>query len=161
MEICDRRRCHRGSRDESRLTIDAHRILKSSRTRSVLADPGGRIAYPYGLKSRSTEWSRPTEPCPPQAGDWCSRHERRPNVRLIWRGKNQVVEAGSDLGYRNSYWRIIHARLNSIPCPETSHVRGTVATRRKIQAASLSLGKSAASSAPSNANCDVDRQSSP
>jgi len=60
-------------------------ILKSSRTGSVLADPGGRTAYPYGLKSRSTEWSRPTERCPPQAGYWSSGHERRPNVRLIWR----------------------------------------------------------------------------
>ena len=39
--------------------------------------------------------------------------------------------------------------------------RDTEATMRKIHAASLSLGRSAASSAPSNANCDVDPQSSP
>ena len=32
LEICDRRRCHRGSRDETYLTINADRILKSSRT---------------------------------------------------------------------------------------------------------------------------------
>jgi hypothetical protein len=31
---------------------------------------------------------------------------------LIWRGNDQAVQSGSDLGYRNSRWSIIHARMN-------------------------------------------------
>src|SRR5271166_3628150 len=91
---------------------DAYSILKSSRIWSFLADPGGRTASQLGLKSRIQEWSRLPEPLPPQAGYWCSRHERRPNVSLIWRGNNQVVETGSDLGCRNSQSSFIHAPLN-------------------------------------------------
>jgi len=36
-----------------------------------------------------------------------SRRERRPNVRLIWRGNSQVVQLGSDLGCRNSHWSLL------------------------------------------------------
>ena len=73
------------------------------------------ISDSYLLKSRLQEWFRLPEPRPPQAGYWCSRGERRPNVRLIWRGNDQAVQSGSDLGYRNSRWSIIHARINLIP----------------------------------------------
>ena len=37
-----------------------------------------------GLNSRPKEWSRPPEPHPPDAGCWCSRNKRRPDVSLIW-----------------------------------------------------------------------------
>ena len=49
---------------------------------------------------------------PPQAGYWCSRFARRPNVRLIWCGNDQIMETGSDLGYRNSDRSFTYARLN-------------------------------------------------
>ena len=42
---------------------------------------------------------REPEPRPPQAGTWCTRRERRPNVRLNWRGNNQVVQSSSVHGY--------------------------------------------------------------
>ena len=38
-------------------------------------------------------------------------------MSLIWRGNNQVVQWGLDLGYRNSYWSISHAQLKR--CPST------------------------------------------
>src|SRR6266851_8468173 len=42
--------------------------------------------------------SRLPEPCAPQAGFWCSRHERRPYVRLIVLGKRAAsFKSGSDL----------------------------------------------------------------
>src|SRR5271156_6648817 len=73
---------------------------------------GGRIDGAYGLNSRQQEWSRPPEPHPPQAGYWCSRFARRPNVSLIWCGNDQVTEAGSNLGYRNSLRSFAYAPLN-------------------------------------------------
>ena len=36
-----------------------------------------------------------------------------PHMRLIWCGDDQVVQSGSDLGYRNTRWSSTHARLNS------------------------------------------------
>src|SRR6266705_452440 len=42
------------------------------------------IEAAVGLNSRPTEWSRPPEPHPPDAGCWCSRNKRRPYVSLIW-----------------------------------------------------------------------------
>src|SRR6516164_4055088 len=36
-----------------------------------------------GLNSRPKEWSRPPEPHTPDAGCWCSRNKRRPDVSLI------------------------------------------------------------------------------
>jgi hypothetical protein len=66
------------------------------------------------------EWSRPPEPRPPQAGYWCSRFARRPNVRLIWCGNDQIMETGSDLGYRNSDRSFTYARLNLTPLTWTS-----------------------------------------
>jgi hypothetical protein len=33
-------------------------------------------------------------------------------VSLIWRGNNQVLQSGSDLGYRNSHGSISHTQLN-------------------------------------------------
>jgi hypothetical protein len=98
LEICDRRRGHRGSRDEGRLTINADRILNLK----DLNSPGGSrwtnrtFAWP---KSRFQEWSRLPEPRPPQAGYWCSRRARRPR-RLILLGTGRVMQSGSDLGYR-------------------------------------------------------------
>jgi len=35
-----------------------------------------------------------------------------PHMRLIWRGNDQVVQSGSDLGCRNSHWSLTHARVN-------------------------------------------------
>ena len=32
-------------------------------------------------------------------GYWCCRFAQRPDVSLIWRGNDQVVQSGSDLGY--------------------------------------------------------------
>jgi hypothetical protein len=52
---------------------------------------------------------------PPQAGYWCSRFARRPDVSLIWCGNDQVTETGSDLGYRDSHWSFILAPLNLTP----------------------------------------------
>src|ERR1700730_17861131 len=40
---------------------------------------------------------------------------RRPNVRLIWCGNDQIMELGSDLGYRNSDRSFTYARLNLTP----------------------------------------------
>ena len=57
----------------------------------------------------------PPEPRPPQAGYWCSRFARRPNVRLIWSGNDQIKETSSDLGYRNSDRSFTYARLNLTP----------------------------------------------
>ena len=37
----------------------------------------------HGPTCRLIEWFRPLSPCPPQAGCWYSRLERRPYVRLI------------------------------------------------------------------------------
>src|ERR1700704_2707544 len=62
--------------------------------------------------SRYQEWSHPPEPRPPQAGCWCSRFARRPNVRLIWCGNDQIMETGSDLGYRNNDRSFTNTRLN-------------------------------------------------
>src|SRR6202048_1301757 len=120
LEICDRRRRRRGRRDEGCL-IDLEEIkyLKrytpSTETRSVSADPGGRTDGRHGLNSRLQEWSRLPEPYPPQAGYWCSRFARRPNVRLIWCGNDQIMELGSDLGCRNSQRSFPHAPLNLSP----------------------------------------------
>src|ERR1022692_3198326 len=91
---------------------DQKRLKQSTGTRSVSADLGGRTEPVHGLKSRYQEWSRPPEPRPPQAGYWCSRFARRPNVRLIWCGNDQIMETGSDLGYRNSERSFTYARLN-------------------------------------------------
>ena len=96
------RRRHRGRHCEERLKGAPKRLKQSTGTRSVSADPGGRTEPVHGLKSRYQEWSHPPEPRPPQAGCWCSRFARRPNVRLIWCGNDQIMETGSDLGYRNS-----------------------------------------------------------
>jgi hypothetical protein len=63
-------------------------------TRSVSADPGGRTDGRHGLNTRLQEWSRLPEPYPPQAGYWCSCFARRPNVRLIWCGNDQIMEIG-------------------------------------------------------------------
>ena len=57
----------------------------------------------------------PPEPRPPQAGYWCSRFARRPNVRLIWCGNDQIKETSSGLGYRNSDRSFTYARLNLTP----------------------------------------------
>src|SRR6266404_2538603 len=38
--------------------------------------------------------SRLPEPCPPQAGCWCSRYERRPNIRLIVLGSGPRQAVG-------------------------------------------------------------------
>jgi hypothetical protein len=51
----------------------------------------------HGLKTRFQEWSRSPEPHPPQAGSWCSRRERRPNVSLIWCGNDQVTKKAQTL----------------------------------------------------------------
>ena len=84
-----------------RLTINADRSLNlpgpDQSWRIQVDEP-----HPHGLKSRLQEWSRPPEPRPPQAGYWCSRFARRPNVRLIVRGNEQVMQSGSDLGYRTA-----------------------------------------------------------
>src|SRR5205807_4723016 len=99
LEICDRRRRRRRRHDEGCL-IDLEEIkyLKrytpSTETRSVSAVPGGRTDGRHGLNSRLQEWSRLPEPYPPQAGYWCSRFARRPNVRLIWCGNDQIMEIG-------------------------------------------------------------------
>ena len=73
---------------EERLKGAPKRLKQSTGTRSVSADPGGRTEPVHGLKSRYQEWSHPPEPRPPQAGYWCSRFARRPNVRLIWCGND-------------------------------------------------------------------------
>ena len=39
----------------------------------------------------------PPEPRLPQAGYWCSRFARRPNVRLIWCGNDQIMETAQTL----------------------------------------------------------------
>jgi hypothetical protein len=88
---------------------------KSTRTGSVQADLGGRTEQPYGLQRRDLEWLRLPEPCPPQAGCWCSRRERRPDVRLIVLGNEPRQVMGSDLGYRNSLRRLTHVQLNPYP----------------------------------------------
>src|SRR6202045_1054272 len=115
VEICNCRRRHRGRHCEERLKGAPKRLKQSTGTRSVSADPGGRTEPIHGLKSRYQEWSHPPEPRPPQAGCWCSRFARRPNVRLIWCGNDQIMETGSDLGYRKSTG-VSLARLN---CPLT------------------------------------------
>ena len=125
MEICYCRRRHRGRHCEKRLKGAPKRLKQSTGTRSVSADPGGRTEPVHGLKSRYQEWSRPPEPRPPQAGCWCSRFARRPNVRLIWCGNDQIMETGSDLGYRNSDRSFTYARLNrpltrTSPCEDWS-----------------------------------------
>src|SRR5271170_4754879 len=112
VEICECRRRHRRRRNEGLLIDDLNRLTQSTETRSVSADRGGRIDGAYGLNSRQQEWSRPPEPHPPQAGYWCSRFARRPNVSLIWCGNDQVTEAGSNLGYRNSLRSFAYAPLN-------------------------------------------------
>ena len=84
VEICECRRRHRRRRNEGLLIDDLNRLTQSTETRSVSADRGGQIDGAYGLNSRQQEWSRPPEPHPPQAGYWCSRFARRPNVSLIW-----------------------------------------------------------------------------
>src|SRR5208337_3416760 len=38
---------------------------------------------PHGLYAENENGFVPLSPCPPQAGCWCSRLERRPYVRLI------------------------------------------------------------------------------
>jgi hypothetical protein len=115
VEICDCRRRHRGRHYEERLKDDQKRLKQSTGTRSVSADLGGRTEPVHGLKSRYQEWSRPPEPRPPQAGYWCSRFARRPNVRLIWCGNDQIMATGSDLGYRNNDRSFTYARLNLTP----------------------------------------------
>ena len=115
LEICDRRRRRRRRRDEGCLIDDLKRYTPSTETRSVSADPGGRTDGRHGLNSRLQEWSRLPEPYPPQAGYWCSRFARRPNVRLIWCGNDQIMELGSDLGCRNSQRSFPHAPLNLTP----------------------------------------------
>ena len=112
VEICECRRRHRRRRNEGLLIDDLNRLTQSTETRSVSADRGGQIDGAYGLNSRQQEWSRPPEPHPPQAGYWCSRFARRPNVSLIWCGDDQVTEAGSNLGYRNSLRSFAYAPLN-------------------------------------------------
>ena len=94
VEICDCRSRHRGRHCEERLKGDQKRLKQSTGTRSVSADPGGRTEPVHGLKSRYQEWSHPPEPRPPQAGCWCSRFARRPNVRLIWCGSDQIMGNG-------------------------------------------------------------------
>jgi hypothetical protein len=85
-----------------RLIDDLNGLTQSTENRSVSADPGGRTDRWHGLNSRFIEWSCPPEPHPPQAGYWCSRFARRPNVRLIWCGNDQVIVAGSDLDTETS-----------------------------------------------------------
>jgi len=112
--LCNCRRRHRGHHCEERLKGAPKRLKQSTGTRSVSADPGGRTEPVHGLKSRYQEWSHPPEPRPSQAGCWCSRFARRPNVRLIWCGNDQIMETGSDLGYRNSDRSFTYARLNPL-----------------------------------------------
>src|SRR5271168_4202533 len=55
----------------------------------------------HGPTCRLIEWFRPLSPCPPQAGCWCSRRERRPYVRLIVLGNGPRHASGlrtSDTG---------------------------------------------------------------
>src|SRR6202035_2649633 len=123
VEICDCRRRHRGRHCEERLKGAPKRLKQSTGTRSVSADPGGRTEPVHGLKSRYQEWSHPPEPRPPQAGYWCSRFARRPNVRLIWCGNDQILETGSDLGYRNSdrsFTCATELPLDPSPCEDWS-----------------------------------------
>jgi len=120
VEICDCRRRHRGRYCEEHLKGDQKRLKQSTGTRSVSADPSGRTEPVHGLKSRYQEWSRPPEPRPPQVGYWCSRFARRPNVRLIWCGNDQIMATGSDLGYRNNDRSFTYARLNLTPLTWTS-----------------------------------------
>ena len=125
VEICECRRRHRRRCNEGLLIDDLNRLTQSTETRSVSADRGRRIDGAYGLNSRQQEWSRPPEPHPPQAGYWCSRFARRPNVSLIWCGDDQVTEAGSNLGYRNSLRSFAYAPLNLALDPNTHVSRAT------------------------------------
>src|ERR1700722_1629295 len=81
----------------------------------VLADPGGRTADGHGLKSRFREWSRPPEPRCRKQDIGAVSFARRPDVSLIWRGHNQVMQSGSDLGYRNSYWEYFSCTAEALP----------------------------------------------
>src|SRR6476659_6915764 len=105
VEICDCRRRHRGRHCEERLKGDQKKLKQSTGTRSVSADPGGRTEPVRGLKRRYQEWSRPPEPRPPQAGYWCSRFARRPNVRLIVLGNEPRHAIGLRPRIPNRYWR--------------------------------------------------------
>jgi hypothetical protein len=101
LEIWDHRCRHRRRHDEGRLTNTPNRIPSSSRT---WISPGGSR-----WTNRSKPWPKTPlsrmvlvflSPCP-QAGWWCSRHERRPYVRLIVLGNGPChCKRGLDLGYR-------------------------------------------------------------
>src|ERR1022692_1659627 len=117
VEICDCRRRHRGRHYEERLKDDQKRLKQSTGTRSVSADLGGRTEPVHGLKSRYQEWSRPPEPRPPQAGYWCSRFARRPDVRLIWRGTTRSRNRAWTLDTEIGTGVLTHALM--IFCPLT------------------------------------------
>ena len=74
-----------------------------------LISPGGsrwtNRSKPMALNAVFENGSRLPEPCPPQAGCWCSRRERRPNVRLIVPETGRVMQSGSDLGCRSKHRR--------------------------------------------------------
>ena len=61
------------------------------------------------------------------------RHARRPNVRLIWCGNDQIMETGSDLGYRNNDRSFTNTRLNR-PLTRTSPCEDWQAWLEEIKA---------------------------
>src|SRR5260221_7473514 len=77
-----------------------------------------------GLNSRPTEWSRPPEPHPPDAGCWCSRNKRRPYVSLIWCSTPSGHGNGLRPWIRTNGQRTAHEPLNLTLDCEHAHVNG-------------------------------------
>jgi len=100
----------------------------------------------HGLKIRMPEWSRSPEPRPPQAGSWCSRPPTATECEVDLARNDQVVQSGSDLGYRNSHWSLTHAPLTETsPCEGLRPRRavGTLALSRSAMSPSVGIKTSA------------------
>src|SRR5260221_2786835 len=94
-----------------------------------------------GLNSRPTEWSRPPEPHPPDAGCWCSRNKRRPYVSLIWCSTPSGHGNGLRPWIRNNGRRTAYEPLNLTLDLEYAHVSGlslSMIRRRRLLSQVLS-----------------------
>src|SRR6516162_4258500 len=82
-----------------------------------------------GLNSRPKEWSRPPEPHPPDAGCWCSRNKRRPDVSLIWCSTPSGHRNGLKLWIQTNGRKTALQPLNLTLDFEHAHVNGHWHTR--------------------------------
>jgi hypothetical protein len=89
--------CRKTSRCAEALLATVEEALSRTEKGRDVQRQTAELRARYGLftkREQEIEWSRLPEPYPTQAGYWCSRFARRPNVRLIWCGNGQIMEIG-------------------------------------------------------------------